>query len=63
MPCGSTVGPCLSAALGIPAVDLGEAILGMHSIREMGSVIDHKRMCQLMQSFFRKKAMHLGQME
>ncbi|MBR2059484.1 MAG: M18 family aminopeptidase, partial [Fibrobacter sp.] len=34
MPCGSTVGPTVSAALGIPTVDIGEPMLSMHSIRE-----------------------------
>lgn len=53
MPCGSTVGPHLSAALGIPTVDLGEAILSMHSIREMAAVASHDEICSLMKSFFR----------
>ncbi len=52
MPCGSTVGPRLSASLGIPTVDLGEAILSMHSIREMASVEDHERMRNVMRNFF-----------
>lgn len=52
MPCGSTVGPRLSAALGIPAADLGEAILSMHSAREMSAVADHLDMCLLMGTFF-----------
>ncbi len=51
MPCGSTVGPRLSATLGIPTVDMGEAILSMHSIREMASVKDHERMRNAMRAF------------
>ena len=52
MPCGSTVGPHLSAELGIPTVDLGEAILSMHSIREMSAVADHGGMRKLMHVFY-----------
>lgn len=52
MPCGSTVGPRLSASLGIPTVDLGEAILSMHSVREMAAVEDHERMRNVMREFF-----------
>lgn len=34
MPCGSTVGPCLSAALGIDTLDVGVPLWAMHSSRE-----------------------------
>lgn len=55
MPCGSTVGPRLSASLGIPTVDLGEAILSMHSIREMASAKDHESMQNAMRAFFEER--------
>ena len=53
MPCGSTVGPTVSASLGIPTVDIGEPMLGMHSIREMTAVSDHEDMVRLLAEFFR----------
>ncbi len=52
MPCGSTVGPAVSANLGIPTVDVGEPMLSMHSIREMTAVKDHQSMIRLLSAFF-----------
>lgn len=54
MPCGSTVGPTVSASLGIPTVDIGEPMLSMHSIREMTAVKDHESMTQLVSAFLAK---------
>lgn len=56
MPCGSTVGPTVSAALGIPTVDIGEPMLSMHSIREMTAVKDHADMISLLKEFYREHA-------
>lgn len=56
MPCGSTVGPTVSAALGIPTVDIGEPMLSMHSIREMTVAKDHADMISLLKEFYREKA-------
>ena len=53
MPCGSTVGPAISAGLGIPTVDIGEPMLSMHSIREMTAASDHEAMVRLLAEFFR----------
>ena len=52
MPCGSTVGPAVSASLGIPTVDIGEPMLSMHSIREMTAIKDHEDMVRLVSAFF-----------
>ncbi|SHL13383.1 aspartyl aminopeptidase [Fibrobacter sp. UWT2] len=53
MPCGSTVGPTISASLGIPTVDIGEPMLSMHSIREMTDVRDHEKMTLLLRAFWK----------
>ena len=53
MPCGSTVGPTISASLGIPTVDIGEPMLSMHSIREMADVADHGKMTSLLSAFWK----------
>ncbi|MBR2094825.1 MAG: M18 family aminopeptidase [Fibrobacter sp.] len=53
MPCGSTVGPTVSANLGIPTVDIGEPMLSMHSIREMMATSDHADMIKLLKTFYR----------
>ncbi|TDL99126.1 MAG: M18 family aminopeptidase [Flavobacteriaceae bacterium] len=50
--CGSTIGPKVSANLGIPTLDLGNPMLSMHSIREMAGVNDHLEMIKLFDSFF-----------
>lgn len=52
MPCGSTVGPAISAGLGIPTVDIGEPMLSMHSIREMTAVVDHENMTKLVSALY-----------
>ena len=38
---GSTIGPISSTQLDIPSVDIGNPILSMHSVRELGGVDDH----------------------
>lgn len=56
MPCGSTVGPTVSANLGIPTVDIGEPMLSMHSIREMTAAKDHADMISLLKVFYQDNA-------
>ncbi|KAI9493367.1 peptidase M18 [Zychaea mexicana] len=48
-PCGSTIGPMLSAKLGLRTVDVGNPQLSMHSIREVGGTDDVKHGIDLLQ--------------
>jgi aspartyl aminopeptidase len=52
MPCGSTIGPMLSAALGARTIDVGNPQLSMHSIRETGGSHDVEHGVNLFDSFF-----------
>jgi aspartyl aminopeptidase len=51
--CGTTIGPHVSAALGIPTVDVGNPMLSMHSAREMAGSVDHVLMIRVMHQFLR----------
>ncbi|KAI9489860.1 hypothetical protein BDB00DRAFT_790791 [Zychaea mexicana] len=55
-PCGSTIGPMLSAKLGLRTVDVGNPQLSMHSIREVGGTDDVKHGIDLLQVFFEEFA-------
>lgn len=50
---GSTIGPTVAAGLGIPTVDVGNAMLSMHSIREMSGTVDHLNMIKVFEEFFK----------
>ena len=50
---GSTIGPISSSQLDIASVDIGNPILGMHSIRELGGVLDHYNVYQSFKEFYR----------
>jgi len=51
MTCGSTVGPTLSQ-IGMRTVDVGNAMLSMHSIRETAGSHDVQHAINLFSSFF-----------
>ena len=52
-PCGSTIGPVISASTGMRAVDIGMPQLSMHSIREMMGVADLTICRDLFVAFYR----------
>jgi aspartyl aminopeptidase len=51
MPCGTTIGPITSARHGIATVDVGVAILSMHSARELCGVDDPYLLTRAMTGF------------
>jgi aspartyl aminopeptidase len=52
-PCGTTIGPMLSAATGIRTVDVGMPQLSMHSVREVMGVADLAHGVAFFQAFFK----------
>ena len=52
LPCGSTIGPITSALLGIRTVDVGNPMLSMHSIRELGGAKDPAMMTKVLRAFY-----------
>nr|AME15511.1 aspartyl aminopeptidase [Actinomucor elegans] len=54
--CGSTIGPMLSAKLGLRTVDVGNPQLSMHSIRETGGTDDVKHGIDLLRVFYEEFA-------
>ena len=49
--CGSTIGPISAARVGIPAVDVGNPMLSMHSCRELAGAADVAPMCKVLARF------------
>ncbi|MDF2674395.1 MAG: family aminopeptidase 2 [Clostridiales bacterium] len=50
---GSTIGPISSSHIEIRSVDMGTPILAMHSIRELGGVLDHTYVTDSFTEFYR----------
>ena len=50
---GSTIGPISSTHLNIRSVDIGSPTLAMHSIRELGGVLDHTYVKKSFEEFYK----------
>ena len=52
--CGSTIGPITAARLGIETVDVGAAMLAMHSIRETCGSLDADYLSKAFQAIYKE---------
>lgn len=50
---GSTIGPISTTQLDVSSVDIGNPILGMHSIRELGGILDHYYVYKSFEEFYK----------
>lgn len=49
---GSTIGPISATQLGIRCIDVGNPMLSMHSVRELGGVLDHEYIIKSFETFY-----------
>lgn len=49
---GSTIGPIGSTHLPIRTIDIGNPLLGMHAVRELGGVKDHGDLIRILTAYF-----------
>ncbi|HSP47777.1 MAG TPA: M18 family aminopeptidase [Clostridiaceae bacterium] len=49
---GSTIGPITSSHLPIRSIDIGTPLLGMHSVRELGGVLDNYYLVKVLKAFY-----------
>jgi len=49
---GSTIGPISSTHLDIRSIDIGNPVLAMHSVRELGGVKDHLAVAKVFSEFY-----------
>lgn len=54
VPCGSTVGPIVSASLGVPTIDIGNPMWAMHSMRETCGTKDHLDLIKALTHYYSK---------
>ncbi|HYF84732.1 MAG TPA: M18 family aminopeptidase [Clostridia bacterium] len=52
-PGGTTIGPISSSHLHMRSMDMGTPILAMHSVRELGGVLDHTYVTRSFEEFYR----------
>lgn len=53
MGCGSTIGPVVSAEVGVKTIDVGVPVFGMHSIRELAGSSDAWYLYSALSTFYR----------
>ncbi len=54
LPSGSTVGPPMSAGLGMHTIDIGLPLLSMHSSREIIGMNDHWDLCKILKAMLER---------